>query len=793
MFRYLAQKTSTNNVCGLEQNASRNQCPARLTGYGAARAGGEMLIFGAINAYDGAMPNMNKPSIQTAVHAGAANKERITGSVERVTFHSEESGFAVLKVKVRGHRELVAVVGTLPNISAGEWLEAEGVWHIDPKHGQQFKAVQMRTTHPDTLEGIEKYLGSGMIKGIGPVYAEKLVKAFGREVFEVIDNRSALLERVDGIGPGRRAAIKAAWSEHKVVREIMTFLLSHGVSTARAFRIYKTYGEKAIEQVLADPYCLARDIRGIGFKTADQIALRMGIAHNSDLRARAGVEFVLQELTQEGHCAYPREGLVEETVKILDIPAVIVEAAIAYGIEQERLVPDRDPHGESVIYLRALYLAETGFARDMRAMATGAHPCPAIDVERALAWVQQKVNLELAPSQQEAIRKAVRSKVMIITGGPGVGKTTIVNAILNIFRAKKLRVTLCAPTGRAAKRMSETTGMPAKTIHRLLEFDPATGQFKHNAEKKLSGDVFVVDEASMIDVVLAYQLMRAIPERAAVVWVGDIDQLPSVGPGTVLRDLIEAGRFSVCRLTEVFRQAAQSAIITNAHRINHGQLPVTPEKGANGEKVSSDFYFLHQEDADEAAARLVRTVKESLPKRFGLDPIEHVQVITPMQRGVLGARALNQALQQALNPHGDAIERFGYLFRVGDKVMQMVNDYQKDVFNGDSGRITAIDPEERTLRVRFEHRSVDYDFQELDELALSYAITVHKSQGSEYPFVVIPVHTQHYMLLQRNLLYTAITRGKKLVLLLGSQKAVAIAVRNAESRRRITLLRERLA
>lgn len=718
--------------------------------------------------------------------------EQITGSVERVTFHSEETGFAVLKVKVRGHRELVSVVGTVANISAGEWLEAEGRWMIDPKHGQQFKAERMRTTHPDTLEGIEKYLGSGLIKGIGPVYAAKLVKQFGKEVFDVIDNRSALLLKVEGIGPGRRTAIKEAWAEHKVVREIMTFLMSHGVSTARAFRIYKTYGEKAIETVMADPYCLARDIRGIGFKTADQIAQRMGIAPDSDLRARAGVEHVLQELTQDGHCAFPRVSLVEETVKILDIPDTIVVAAIEHGIEQKRLVLDHDPYGEPIIYLRALHVAESQFATEMLQLREGPHPCPPIAVDKAIAWVQEKVKLELAPTQQDAIRQAVQSKVMIITGGPGVGKTTIVNSILKIFRAKKLRVSLCAPTGRAAKRMTETTGLTAKTIHRLLEFDPATGQFTHNADKKLGGDVFVIDEASMIDIVLAHQLIRAIPRRAAVIWVGDIDQLPSVGPGMVLRDLIDSNCFSVCRLTEVFRQAASSAIITNAHRINRGELPVAPDKKSDAKQPPSDFYFIYEEDPDAAVARLVRTVKESLPRRFHLDPIEHIQVITPMQRGVLGARNLNQQLQEALNPHGDFIERFGYRYRVGDKVMQMQNDYNKDVYNGDIGRITAIDPEQRELRVRFEHRPVIYDFMELDELALSYAITVHKSQGSEYPFVVIPMHTQHYMLLQRNLLYTAITRGKKMVILLGTPKAIAIAVRKAESGQRISLLRERL-
>lgn len=718
--------------------------------------------------------------------------EHITGSVERVTFHSDESGFAVLKVKARGHRELVTVTGTLPSITAGEWLEANGGWVIDPKHGQQFKAHTLRTTHPDTLEGIEKYLGSGLIKGIGPVYAAKLVKAFGKEVFDVIDRRSALLLKVEGIGPTRRTSIKEAWSEHKVVRDIMTFLLSHGVSAARAFRIYKTYGEKAIESVMADPYCLSRDIWGIGFKTADQIALRMGVALDSELRARAGVEYALSQLTQEGHCAFPRAALKEETVKMLEIPEEVVETAILYGLRTERLVEEPDPHGEPLIFLKPLHSAEVMLARHLIALAEGSHPCPSIDIDKALTWVQEKVHLELAPAQLQAIRQAVLSKVMIITGGPGVGKTTIVHSILKIFAAKKLKVVLCAPTGRAAKRMSETTGMEAKTVHRLLEYDPKNGQFKHDQNQKLAGDVFVIDESSMLDVVLAYQLIRAIPQRAALIWVGDVDQLPSVGPGMVLRDIIDSGRFALCRLTEVFRQAASSAIITNAHRVNQGLMPEWP-KAEDQKKSPSDFYFVPEEDPEIAIQKLVRMIKVSLPRRFGMDPIEHIQVITPMQRGTLGARNLNQVLQEALNPHGDAIERFGYRYRVGDKVMQMVNDYQKEVFNGDIGRVTLIDPEERELRVRYEGRIVRYDFQELDELSLSYAITVHKSQGSEYPFVIIPAHTQHYMLLQRNLFYTALTRGKKLVVLLGMAKAVAMAVRKADSSKRITLLQHRLS
>jgi len=712
--------------------------------------------------------------------------------VERVTFHSDSTGFAVLKIKARGHRELVTVVGTLPNVSAGEWLEADGAWSVDPKHGPQFKADTLRTTHPDTLEGIERYLGSGMIKGIGPVYAAKLVKAFGKEVFDVIDKRSALLLKVEGIGQGRKNAIKEAWAEHKVVREIMTFLMSHGVSTARAFRIYKTYGEKAIETVMSDPYCLARDIWGIGFKTADQIAMHMGIERESDLRARAGVEYVLGELTSDGHCAYPREALAEEALKILEIPTPIIDAAINHGVETGRLVADKNRDGEPLIYLKPLHQAETQLAQILQRMARGHHPCPSIDIEKALEWVQQKINMELAPAQKDAVRAAVTHKLLIITGGPGVGKTTIVNAIIKILRAKKLRVCLCAPTGRAAKRMSETTGMDAKTIHRLLEFDPATNQFKHHTDRPLSGDLFIMDESSMIDVSLGFHLMRAIPRHAAVVWVGDVDQLPSVGPGTVLRDMIESKSIPVVRLTEVFRQAASSDIITNAHRINQGLMPEFPEKEA-GHKTETDFYFVPGDDPDETVAKLIRMVRVSLPKRFGFDPVEHIQIITPMQRGTLGARTLNTALQDALNPEGPFIEKFGFRYRTGDKVMQMVNDYQKDVFNGDIGRIVAMNEEDREVRVRFENRVVNYDYQELDELSLSYAITVHKSQGSEYPCVVMPFHTQHFMMLQRNLLYTGVTRGKKLVVLVGMPKAIAMAIKRADTTQRITLLRERLS
>lgn len=713
--------------------------------------------------------------------------EVLAGLVERVTFHNAENGFCVLRVKVRGQRDLVTVVGHAAMISAGEFVQMSGRWFNDHTHGLQFKAEFLRASPPTTVEGIERYLGSGMIRGIGPVYAKKLVKAFGEAVFDLIEQEPDRLREVTGIGPKRAERIVGGWADQKVIREIMLFLHSNGVGTSRAVRIFKTYGQDALQLISENPYRLAKDIRGIGFRTADQIARKMGIAPDAMIRVRAGISYALGEAMDEGHCGLPVEELLTSTAELLEVAAPLIETALALELEAGDVVADSV--GETgCIFLAGLYRAEQSIAERLRACAVGRSPWPNIDAEKAMTWVEGKTGLALAPSQQEAVRLALRSKVLVITGGPGVGKTTLVNAILKIVTAKGTDVQLCAPTGRAAKRLSESTGLEGKTIHRLLEIDPANGSFKRDDTNPLTCDLLVVDEASMVDVLLMRSLLRALPDSAALLIVGDVDQLPSVGPGQVLADIIGSDAVPVVRLTEVFRQAAQSRIITNAHRINEGRMP---ELNA---EAGSDFYFVEAGEPEVGLRKLLAVVKDRIPARFGLDPVRDVQVLCPMNRGGLGARSLNIELQQALNPPGEVkVERFGWTYGPGDKVMQIANDYDRDVFNGDLGVIDRIDIEEGELTVSFDGREVVYGFGELDELVLAYATTIHKSQGSEYPAVVIPLVTQHYAMLARNLLYTGVTRGRKLVVLVGQKKALAIAVRNRGGRRRWSKLREWLA
>jgi exodeoxyribonuclease V alpha subunit len=712
----------------------------------------------------------------------------LAGLVERVTFHNAESGFCVLRVKARGHRDLVPLVGHAAVVSAGEWVTATGDWTNDPTHGQQFKARFLRTSAPTSVDGIEKYLGSGMIRGIGPVYARKMVKAFAEKVFDVIEAEPGRLREVTGIGAVRARRITDAWAEQKTVREIMVFLHSHGVGTARAVRIFKTYGTDALQVMSENPYRLARDIRGIGFKTADAIAMRLGIEKRAMIRVRAGISHALTEALTEGHCGLPTEQLVALAGQLLEVPEELVRTALELELNEGTVVADTV--GETACtFLAGLNRAEQAIAERMRRLADGALPWPTIDPAKALPWIERKTGLALAEAQKAAIALALRSKVLVITGGPGVGKTTIVSSILQILAAKDVSLLLCAPTGRAARRLTETTGLEARTIHRLLEVDPRAGGFKRNADNPLACDLLVADEMSMVDVRLMHALMRAIPDHAALLMVGDVDQLPSVGPGQVLADVIASDAVPVVRLSEVFRQAAQSRIVTSAHRINQGLMPdLAPPEG------DSDFYFVKAEDPETAMRRVVELVRTRIPARFGLDPVRDIQVLCPMNRGGVGARSLNIELQKALNPAGERkVERFGWTFAPGDKVMQIENDYEREIYNGDIGYVVEVDAEAGELSARFDGRALTFGFGELDTLVPAYAATIHKSQGSEYAAVVIPVLTQHYTMLQRNLLYTGVTRGKRLVVLVGQKKAVAIAVKNVSGRRRWSKLDEWLS
>ncbi|MBP2493798.1 exodeoxyribonuclease V alpha subunit [Methylobacterium sp. PvP062] len=711
--------------------------------------------------------------------------EALAGTIERVTFHSPETGFCVLKVQARGKRDLVPVIGHAPAIAAGEWVTATGIWHTDRQHGVQFKADNLKVTPPTGVEGIEKYLASGHMRGIGPAMAKRIVAAFGESTFEIIEAEPQRLPEVAGIGPKRAARIIAGWAEQKAVREIMLFLHAHGVGTARAVRIFKTYGHEAIAVMTEDPYRLAKDIRGIGFKTADAIAMKLGLTPEAPQRLRAGISFALQTATDGGHCALPVAELIKLAGELLGVEATLIRSALLDVLETGEVVQDI-LGDKACIFLAGLHAAERMIAERLLRRTKGTPPWPEIDLARALPWVQQKTGKALSPSQNEAVRRVLGAKLAVITGGPGVGKTSTLDTILRILRAKGIQVLLAAPTGRAAKRMTEQTGLEAKTIHRLLEIDPKHGGFSRNEENPLACDLLVIDETSMVDVPLMNALTKAVPEHAALLLVGDVDQLPSVGPGQVLADVIASGAIPVARLTEVFRQAAESRIVVNAHRINAGKLPELAGRGAD-----SDFHLIEIEEPEAAAATLIEVVTRRIPNRFGLDPVRDVQVLTPMQRGVLGARNLNHELQAVLNPNPSiSVERFGWRFSPGDRVMESQNDYDREVFNGDLGTVARIDEDEGAVIVDFEGREVIYPYGELDTLVPAYATTIHKSQGSEYPAVVIPLAMQHWTMLARNLLYTGVTRGKRLVVLLAQRKALGIAVRGGNMRPRWTKLRE---
>ena len=708
------------------------------------------------------------------------------GVVERVTYCNEENAWSVVRLLVRGKGEVTAV-GNLLGVQPGESLRLEGRWVKDRKYGRQFKVESFRTVKPGTFIGIERYLGSGLIRGIGPALAKRLVKKFGLDTLHVIEHQPGRLKEVEGIGPKRLKRILEAWDEQRGIQEVMVFLQGHGVATSHAVKIYKRYGADAVTAVREDPYRLAREVYGIGFKSADRIARDLGIPDDAPQRARAGVLQILRTATDVGHVFLPRIQLETGAAELLEVQDSVVSPAVDELVAQGDLRVRSLEVGSDAVLLEPLDVAERGAAAMLRSLtAQGTLPLK-LDVERAIEWFEGRQSLELAPNQRLALEKALTSKILVLTGGPGTGKTTLVRGIVSILGRKGLRLQMAAPTGRAAKRLAETTGKDAKTLHRLLEWSPQERRFTRDSEHPLNLDLLVVDEASMLDIRLMYHILRALPPEARLILVGDVDQLPSIGPGRVLADLIESRVVEVARLTEIFRQAKESLIIVNAHRVRDGQTPSLRPTDAEG-----DFFFFEREEPPAILSTLKHLVAERVPRKLGIDPLRDLQVLTPMRRGLLGANNLNVELQELLNPGSQEEAIGGRALRPGDRVMQRRNNYDLEVFNGDIGRVERFDREEKLVVIDFEGRLVSYQYAELDELVLAYACSIHKSQGSEYPAVVIPLHTQHYTLLQRNLLYTAITRGRRLVIVVGSRRALEIAVKTQTSTRRFTLLAERL-
>jgi exodeoxyribonuclease V alpha subunit len=719
--------------------------------------------------------------------------ETVEGTVKSVVFHNSESGYAVLRVEVPAEFELarpteITVVGKTRAVWEGEDLKAVGNWVTDKVHGRQFKADELICVAPRSLAGIERYLASGLIKGVGKVIAKRIVDTFGEETLHVLSRQSARLVEVPKLGKAKIAQIRASWHANETMRENMIFGQTYGISISKMTKIVRRYGPDAIAIIKADPYRLCRDIWGIGFATADRIALSVGIPKDSPLRARAAISHTLETEAEEGgHCWTFENDLLLRANELTSIPAEILAEALAFELREGRVVAEDGAEGAPRrIFLKQLYRAELNVARRVREILSAQRAFRPIDADKAIEWWQERAGFSLAAMQRRALENSLREKFSIITGGPGVGKTTIVKALVEIYSSRRLRVVLAAPTGRAAKRMSESVGVPAQTIHRLLKWNPAVNRFTFDARNRCEGDVFIFDETSMIDVRLAGELLSALDDSAVVVWVGDTDQLPSVGAGSVLGDLIRSGAVPSVKLDFIFRQDSSGLIVKNAHHVNAGE-PLEVRQG------DSDFYFMRCEDPELCVRRAIEFMTERIPRKFSMSPLEDVQVLVPMRRSLLGTENLNYEIQKALNPSGETLMRGGTVFRAGDRVMQLRNNYDKDVYNGDVGFIRSVDPSARSMVVLFDGRPVVYESGDLDELVLAYATTIHKSQGSEYPAVIVIVHTQHYVMLQRNLLYTAITRGRKLVLLMGSPYAIDRAIQTNTVQERRTSLSERLA
>lgn len=703
--------------------------------------------------------------------------DTLSGYLESILYFEEQSGFTVAKLKEPRAREPVAITGYLQGIRPGETVQCQGSWKAHPKHGKQFEVTAFQTVAPSDVIGIQKYLESGLVKGIGAAYAKRIVEKFGKDTLQIIDSSPDALSEVPGIGKKRLERIKACWTEQRAVRDVMIFLRSFNISPAYAQKIYRHYGDQCMTKMRGNPYLLARDIHGIGFKVADGIAEGMGIDSKAPVRIAAGIEFTLWQLSEEGHTCFPKKELCQEVCNRLTVPAELVDAQLDELIKEGSIVENK-----GYLAIKPLYLFEKGIARNIEKLMSNSCSMRPVKQEEAIKWVEERLKIELAPEQQEAVKISLKEKLHIITGGPGTGKSTITRAILEISEKLTRSILLAAPTGRAAKRMSEITRRRAFTLHALLEVDFSTGGFKRGPDYPLNCDLLIIDESSMIDTKLMYYLLRAVPAHARLILIGDIDQLPSVGPGNVLKDLIASEKVPVTTLKKIFRQAAGSLIITNAHKINHGQMPfLNPSQ-------KGDFFFLEEEQPEKILETLVSLVTTRIPKKYRFHKFNQIQLLSPMKRGVIGTENINLILQEKLNPTPHPLFYMGKRFHLGDKVMQIRNNYDKEVYNGDVGRIDTIDLEEQQLLINFDGKIVEYEFSELDEICLAYAISIHKYQGSECPCIIIPIHTSHFKLLYRNLLYTGITRGKKLVILVGSKKALAMGVNNNEVLHRHTQL-----